>query len=588
MWRWFASLLLVLAGCAVPQSQPGSVAGQPPPAGAALTLDQGWTDLDRGAFYSTGQGSQLIRAAWFNALRRPDADAPFAADGLARYGYLPSGSGLPIGFVVDPLHGDLGLTCAACHTGAVRYNGQTWRIDGGRANADFQRFLTDLAQSARNALAPDRFDAFAAAVIGPQTTPDAKASLRSEFAAWTDSFSGYTANSLPAQPWGAGRLDAFGMIFNRLTAYDLAIPANYHRADAPVRYPFVWNAVAQDRTQWDGAAPNGNYVKGLARNTGEVFGVFGALTPKRAGNLVYYENSVDFRNLQTLEEKVAALKPPPWPRAVFGLNAALIPQGALLFASNCASCHGQRASTTVRNAWATPVCRVGTDPMMYGNALLSADSGSLAGTLPVGPGGFLKATDAKVSILANAVVGSLVDDIGFGTGLTNAINRDIADQRVAKAAGSPGKDWVAPPECAAAATPPPSAAPANPASATGAQATVTRETAGLYVMPAVSDAAPGAAYEARVLGGIWAAAPYLHNGSVPTLWQLLTPARSRPRSFAVGLTEFDPVDVGVAGTPAAPGDFDASLPGNSNAGHEYGTTLPEPDRRALLEYLKTL
>ena len=92
---------------------------------AASTLTyaaQGWSVADRETFYTTSQGSRMIPLAWFKALRRLDADEPFAADQLKRYGYIPNESpgntnGLPIGFVVDKrAPTQLGMTCAACHT----------------------------------------------------------------------------------------------------------------------------------------------------------------------------------------------------------------------------------------------------------------------------------------------------------------------------------------------------------------------------------------------------------------------------------------------------------------------------------------
>jgi hypothetical protein len=94
-------------------------------------------------------------------------------------------------------------------------------------------------------------------------------------------------------------------------------------------------------------------------------------------------------------------------------------------------------------------------------------------------------------------------------------------------------------------------------------------------------------YLARPLAGIWATAPYLHNGSVPTLYHLLHP-ELRPAQFGVGGREYDPVNVGYAG---GDWEFDTSKPGNSNIGHagdRFGTTLPEDQKVALLEYLKTL
>ena len=78
------------------------------------------------------------------------------------------------------------------------------------------------------------------------------------------------------------------MIFNRLTGLDLGpppsylIPGNIQKAAAPVRYPFLWNAAIQDHTQWPGFADNGNTILGLARNLGEVYGVFATFAPQKA------------------------------------------------------------------------------------------------------------------------------------------------------------------------------------------------------------------------------------------------------------------------------------------------------------------
>jgi len=94
-------------------------------------------------------------------------------------------------------------------------------------------------------------------------------------------------------------------------------------------------------------------------------------------------------------------------------------------------------------------------------------------------------------------------------------------------------------------------------------------------------------YACRPLVSVWATAPYLHNNSVPTLYDLLLPASQRPKTFAIGHREYDPIKLGYV---AAPADddfiFDSTLPGNHNTGHEYGTSISEPERMDLLEYLK--
>src|SRR5690606_28533451 len=92
------------------------------------------------------------------------------------------------------------------------------------------------------------------------------------------------------------------------------------------------------------------------------------------------------------------------------------------------------------------------------------------------------------------------------------------------------------------------------------------------------------------LDGLWLRAPYLHNGSVPTLAALLDPAL-RPARFRIGYDVYDYESVGfVSEGPDAEARgwlYDTSLPGNGNGGHLYGAALPAEQKRALLEYLKT-
>ena len=100
-------------------------------------------------------------------------------------------------------------------------------------------------------------------------------------------------------------------------------------------------------------------------------------------------------------------------------------------------------------------------------------------------------------------------------------------------------------------------------------------------------------YLNSLLDGIWLRAPYLHNGSVPTLRDLLLPPAQRAKTFYRGNDLFDKTNVGFVSNVAAEGTMrytliDTSLQGNGNGGHVYGTDLTDADRNALLEYLKTL
>ena len=102
------------------------------------------------------------------------------------------------------------------------------------------------------------------------------------------------------------------------------------------------------------------------------------------------------------------------------------------------------------------------------------------------------------------------------------------------------------------------------------------------------------------LDGLWLRAPYLHNGSVPTLADLLEPANTRPVAFRRGRqhVRLDPVRGGFEAPPCIPGSgdgeasgwgycFDTTRPGNANGGHLYGTDLHGVEKDALLGYLLT-
>lgn len=105
------------------------------------------------------------------------------------------------------------------------------------------------------------------------------------------------------------------------------------------------------------------------------------------------------------------------------------------------------------------------------------------------------------------------------------------------------------------------------------------------------DLQPGVGFVPPSLKGVWATAPYLHNGSVPTLYGVLNPS-ARPSRFYRGGDHFDPVQVGIStiDKPADAGQFlyDTSISGNRNIGHPFGVPLSDDERWAVIEYLKTL
>ncbi|KMW58821.1 hypothetical protein AIOL_003801 [Candidatus Rhodobacter oscarellae] len=97
-------------------------------------------------------------------------------------------------------------------------------------------------------------------------------------------------------------------------------------------------------------------------------------------------------------------------------------------------------------------------------------------------------------------------------------------------------------------------------------------------------------YANHPLDGIWARSPYLHNGSVPTLRDLMNTAAERPKTWLRGARELDLVKVGYRSDARSGGTFtyDTNVLGNGNAGHEYGTSLSDAEKDAIVEYMKTL
>jgi len=551
-----------------------------------VSVDQGanWSAADRKEFYNQDQGSRIMPLAWMRALVLPDGSG-FLENGLTRYGYLKNPDGpdqdIPVGFTVAKHQQtpSIGMTCAACHTRQIEVNGTAYRIDGGPAMVDFQSFLKDLATAVGSALSSAAaFDLFADKVIGAGASETDKQELKIAVELWQLRFTTLTSRALPDPAWGPGRLDAVSMIFNRLTGLDIGKPPDYliaeniYPADAPTRYPFLWNAARQDKTQWPGFADNGNDLLGLARNLGEVYGVFGVLHPTKTSGLSLLNrdylgnNSANFEGLWRLEELIWKIGPPKWP---WQINQTLADTGKEIFdrpssGGGCVECHGIRPGAnrfTIRGTWATPIQDVGTDNRECKILARTVKTGVMEGAKIPFLTDRLKATDTAFNVLSTVVLGSIFQRVtSFGATST--------------AGAATGEMAELPPQLK---------------QLEGAFRKVKPPAPGLATSPGKS----GCGYEARVLQGIWAAAPYLHNGSVPTLEALLLPASERPASFKLG-PNYDIAKVGLASQQTKfdhtlkTTDCSAISSGNSRCGHEYGMTLSEPEREALLEYLKTL
>jgi len=577
---------------------------QTPP---VVLTDQGpdWTPIKRSDFYARDQGSRMIALAWLRALKQANGQ-PFLIDSLSRYGYLPNldnASGLPIGFATSgPVEAQtVGMTCSACHTRQISVDGQAYRIDGGPAIVDFQSLLGDLDAAVGTMLASDAgFASFAAAALGsPSPNAGDASALRRDVEAWYLRFHTLMTRALPSQhPWGPGRLDAVGMIFNRVTGLDLGPPPsfligdNIKTADAPVRYPFLWNAARQDKTQWSGFADNGDDILGLGRNVGEVFGVFGAFQPKRAGLVFNFlnDNSVNFAGLGQIENLIKQIGAPKWP---WPIDADLSARGEAVYSRSidqggCAGCHSEQPGAprfSLEPTWCTPIQNVGTDTRQFDVLSWQAKTGALRWAyIPVVIAQPLHTVDYALNILKISVIGSIAEHALNGDAFAQGAADEAEAAVIAMRSGQ--MQLRLPPalrDLEGAFNLPAAAAPES-------LQRLDMRTASCAGAPA--KAAKGA-YEARVMRGIWAAAPYLHNGSVPTLAELLKPPAERVSKFKIG-SSYDTQNIGLAQEQS---QFNFELQttdcsdlnsGNSRCGHDFGTGLPDDDKKALLEYLKSL
>lgn len=385
--------------------------------------------------------------------------------------------------------------------------------------------------------------------------------------------------------------------------------------DAPVSYPFLWDITHSDYVQWNGLAGNAG-VGPLGRNAGEVIGVFAILdwTAEDAGfslsawltgqekktQHINFKSSIDLVNLSRLESHLKSLTSPLWPtletdderqkkaNAIYSkepewqIDMEKARHGQFLYSEYCQSCH----EIIDRTDWDRIVVgkmsslkNIGTDPAMAKNSVtFSGFSGNFNNTyLSEGVGNVVVQNRAPaVQVLTAATKGAVVtpdaDKWWFRRFLDwlYMLAHSFFDNEIKASVKSGDYD----PDTTA-----------NP----------------YYSL---------LSYKARSLNGIWATAPYLHNGSVPTLYDLLLPQKRkddtaeggpyRPDEFRVGSREFDPIKVGFR-TDGYDGFLFRTLrTGDLNSGHEYGTIhdpkvkdgtlrpLSDEERWALVEYMKTL
>jgi mono/diheme cytochrome c family protein len=585
--------------------------------------------FDADVMHYSDQGSGFFPMSVVRALNDSKTGRPFL-ENLERFGLVPgqkssrNPEGFPVGIVTNKIKSGereiemFGFTCAACHTSDLHYKGQVVRVEGGAglfyvdqlgdaiadsltatlkdpeetwaflqrltkeskvAGSLIQKFakLKDLeadgelgravAEHLKTRLANFRKEITILRSEGVSRTAEAEADDLKTLAAelgekslgagsplksLTDSdgrkkvieqllkeFEGnidnikYRLAFLKVRHWlsqpghrlaaGYGRADDFGTA--RVELFAGWNEKNMLPVNAPVSTPPLWKV---DKYEWLHWNANSNSV--IQRSIGEGIGV-GATYDAQT-----FATSVNIVNQMLIEQQLQKLAPPQWPAAVFGTpDEALVKKGAELYGKHCADCHtpegvNEKGLLVVK---LFTLDEMKTDPLDATNfdRPVYKPDGSTAGFA--------------------ASIATLLDELQkqAKSGMS-AEHQQLMDDLEQDRLPVIWRDTM-------------------------------RETG-------------GPVYPGRLLEGVWATAPYLHNGSVPTLYHLLLPAAERPKTFQVGSQEFDPKAVGfvwekelASSTPDKPlFEFDTTIEGNRNVGHEYGAELAPDEKWALVEYLK--
>ncbi|MCF6337072.1 MAG: di-heme-cytochrome C peroxidase [Gammaproteobacteria bacterium] len=614
-------------------------------------LEQGWTEQERQKFHHTSQGTMTlpIPYEWFAALEQPGFKL-FGTKGLiiengylARLGFITgevtpyNQAGLPVGFSVDynvtnpaiskTTFNAIGLTCAACHTGQMRINDTSVRYDGGPAMTNLTEFISVLAVALIETYVDEaKFSRFSQRILGVTNTKNNRKNLRKslkhtlknqlqsivkpaelQLAGLRDK----ARKDIKEHPFrnrikiirdiikdrkkstaeGFTRLDALNRIGNAVFGTDTGNVKNIVKTDAPVNYPHLWNTSWFLWVQYDASI-----MGPMIRNAGEALGVAAYVTldqnspnnfdsSVKLDNLFWMESLLGGTTPPTKNKKFYGLQPPQWREDIFGkINREKHAQGAKLYAKLCQGCHLPPMDSEKfwsDTYWTKPDKRnlsyldlpiidinyIGTDPQ---EALVLIKR--KVDTTNIGLNTRVYLEDKEWFTKNNPVY--------FGSKSTDCKPVTVTDEKsqffslaLGATVQSVNNYWYK----------------------THNTPILQQEKMNGYRKNCLR--APFA-YKARPLNGIWATAPFLHNGSVPNIYTLLSPVKERPKKFYLGSLDYDTKKMGYKMIKAK-GFFelDTTIIGNSNKGHEFSNTpgrgvigrgLSKKERYQLIEYLKDI
>jgi hypothetical protein len=614
------------------------------------TAEATW-DQWRKEYYQTSQGNEVIPYAWFLALEQRSSLGALqertlfrSPESMTRYRVLPGKKdekynvdGLPIGFTKDIDTKTqitwLTVTCAACHTGQMTYKEKHFLIDGAPSMQAFTRWTEDMVIClAETAAAPTKFQRFARKVLAGNYTENGRKELHDDVLVYLKvqfpAFIRAKTKHIYDVDEGFGRVSAVGRGPNG-EFFPLA-PGNQKRATGPVNYPPLWYTHDFDWVQSIAAIG-----QPMGRNMTEAWGV---------GALIYfekyrrYDTMLKVPNLFWLETYVSLLQPPDWPQEFGKPNPELVEEGRKLYeeevfknalpeaeervpANELFATSGEKAifkylgepdpedlekhPEKYKDYKAPPppsglcarchkpqwiqLTRYGVDDWMAQNQKfiqannIPKEEQEKVKELLAGKK-FVTLKMYRLKVLGTSP-NDAVDFNHLGTGVYQLDMGETSEEfgKPQAGVGEALKKFTG---------------EAKERIYTQLNLTLAQRAEWDGHRPNEFRAPLG--YPARPLRGYWATAPYLHNGSVPNLYELLSPVKERSKCFWMGNIEYDPVQMGYVKTRLSEGFlFDTRKNGNSNAGHEFrdvpkptrgviGPALSDRQRRAIMEYLKSI
>jgi hypothetical protein len=521
--------------------------------------ENGLTQEDREQWYRLPEGSELYPLEWYRRLKDSETGRPFA-ENLERFGLIvdpeyPGPYNLPIGIsVVKPVGISmpmLGLSCSVCHTADFVYDDKRYRVDGAPNQFDIRLFFK-LGSSTLAATESPQELLRLFGMLPPAGEKRAGGEiLEGVLATIVDEER--RAHELGVTPATSAtkQEDEFlvefrdnvrllfariGFLFSFQGNETASTPTQFGRLDAfgAARNVLYGKDYGFEPTTAPISFPHLWGTQDLAwlhwtSNTNTVLerNIGQAVGVGGVVEPKEFLSSVLVENLHELELLSGKIEKPEWPPIFPPINTSLAQQGQALYDTHCADCHD--GGTVLSNG----LLEV---PILPLDQIGTDPNAIMNWQAPVGDRTFQEA---------------IADSMG---GIKEAYyERNNVPEEVQE-------EWEA-----------------------GRTPVVWRNA---YTESGVEKGS----YSARPLAGIWAAAPYLHNNSVPTLYDLLLPPAQRPKEFPIGHREYDPMKLGFRQDVELDNAnfFTTESDGNGNGGHTYGTGLDHDQRLALLEYIKTL